>query len=140
MEKHVAFFANRDAETARRESKRMQWLIGMRIGGVLVTAAVLGSFIRLSIWQTAKFTPRCGQRYRVESEGWTLEYELHDEKTHFLIRAIRGFLRAKCWNIVAKLALRRSNAFFRPGVGAATTLEPRETWFRAMVRAGDTSA
>ena len=37
------------ADLAQRESNRMQWLIGMWIGGVLVTIAVLGIFIRLAI-------------------------------------------------------------------------------------------
>ena len=37
------------ADMAQRESNRMQWLIGIWIGGVLVTIAVLGMFIRLAI-------------------------------------------------------------------------------------------
>ena len=37
------------ADMAQRESNRVQWLIGMWIGGVLVTIAVLGIFIRLAI-------------------------------------------------------------------------------------------
>ena len=37
------------ADLAQRESNRMQWLIGMWIGGVLVTIAALGIFIRLAI-------------------------------------------------------------------------------------------
>ena len=37
------------ADMAQRESNRMQWLIGMWIGGVLVTIAALGIFIRLAI-------------------------------------------------------------------------------------------
>ena len=37
------------ADMAQRESNRMQWLIGMWIGGVLVTIAVLGIFIRSAI-------------------------------------------------------------------------------------------
>ena len=37
------------ADTAQRESNRMQWLIGIWIGGVLVTIAVLGILIRLAI-------------------------------------------------------------------------------------------
>ena len=37
------------ADMAQRESNRMQWLIGVWIGGVLVTIAVLGIFIRLAI-------------------------------------------------------------------------------------------
>ena len=37
------------ADLAQRESNRMQWLVGMWIGGVLVTIAVLGVFIRLAI-------------------------------------------------------------------------------------------
>ena len=36
-------------DMAQRESSRMQWLIGMWIGGVLVTIAALGVFIRLAI-------------------------------------------------------------------------------------------
>ena len=36
-------------DLAHRESNRTQWLIGMWIGGVLVTIAVLGIFIRLAI-------------------------------------------------------------------------------------------
>ena len=34
------------ADMAQRESNRMQWLIGIWIGGVLVTIAALGIFIR----------------------------------------------------------------------------------------------
>ena len=37
------------ADLAQRESNRMQWLIGMWIGGVLVTIAALGIFIRLAV-------------------------------------------------------------------------------------------
>ena len=37
------------ADMAQRESNRMQWLIGIWIGGVLITIAVLGILIRLSI-------------------------------------------------------------------------------------------
>ena len=37
------------ADMAQRESNRMQWLIGLWIGGVLVTIAALGIFIRLAI-------------------------------------------------------------------------------------------
>ena len=37
------------ADLAQRESNRMQWLIGLWIGGVLVTIAALGIFIRLAI-------------------------------------------------------------------------------------------
>ena len=37
------------ADMAQRESTRLQWLIGVWIGGVLVTIALLGIFIRLSI-------------------------------------------------------------------------------------------
>ena len=37
------------ADMAQRESNRMQWLIGIWIGGVLVTIAVLGILIRLAI-------------------------------------------------------------------------------------------
>ena len=36
------------ADMVQRESNRMQWLIGIWIGGVLVTIAVLGILIRLS--------------------------------------------------------------------------------------------
>ena len=37
------------ADMAQRESNRMQWLIGIWIGGVLVTIAVLGIFISLAV-------------------------------------------------------------------------------------------
>ena len=37
------------ADMAQRESNRMQWLIGIWIGGVLVTIAILGIFISLAI-------------------------------------------------------------------------------------------
>ena len=37
------------ADMAQRESNRMQWLIGLWIGGVLVTIATLGMFIRLAV-------------------------------------------------------------------------------------------
>ena len=37
------------ADMAQRESDRMQWLIGIWIGGVLVTIAILGVFISLAI-------------------------------------------------------------------------------------------
>ena len=37
------------ADMAQRESNRMQWLIGLWIGGVLVTIAALGMFIRLAV-------------------------------------------------------------------------------------------
>ena len=37
------------ADMAQRESNRMQWLVGLWVGGVLVTIAVLGIFIRLAI-------------------------------------------------------------------------------------------
>ena len=37
------------ADMAQRESNRVQWLIGMWIGGVLVTIAALGIFIRLAV-------------------------------------------------------------------------------------------
>ena len=37
------------ADMAQRESNRMQWLVGLWIGGVLVTIAALGMFIRLAI-------------------------------------------------------------------------------------------
>ena len=37
------------ADMAQRESNRMQWLIGIWIGGVLITIAVLGILIRLSV-------------------------------------------------------------------------------------------
>ena len=37
------------ADMAQRESNGMQWLIGLWIGGVLVTIAALGIFIRSAI-------------------------------------------------------------------------------------------
>ena len=37
------------ADMAQRESNRMQWLIGLWVGGVLVTIAALGMFIRLAV-------------------------------------------------------------------------------------------
>ena len=49
MERFRTDMAKRDAEMAQRESNRMQWQIGIWIGGVLVTIAVLGIFIRLAI-------------------------------------------------------------------------------------------
>ena len=49
MERFRTDMAKRDAEMAQRESNRVQWQIGIWIGGVLVTIAVLGIFIRLAI-------------------------------------------------------------------------------------------
>ena len=49
FEKLRTDMAKRDAEMAQRESNRVQWQIGIWIGGVLVTIAVLGIFIRLAI-------------------------------------------------------------------------------------------
>ena len=37
------------ADMAQRESNRMQWLIGIWIGSVIVTIAAMGIFIRLAI-------------------------------------------------------------------------------------------
>ena len=37
------------SDLAQRGSNRMQWLFGMWVGGVIVTIAVLGIFIRLEI-------------------------------------------------------------------------------------------
>lgn len=37
----------RDAETARRQSKYLQWLIGTWIAGVIITITALGFVIRL---------------------------------------------------------------------------------------------
>ena len=41
--------AKRDADAAQREIIRLRWQIGIYIGGVLVTIAALGIFIRLAI-------------------------------------------------------------------------------------------
>ena len=49
FERLRADMAKRDSEMAQRESNRMLWLVGLWNGGVLVTIAVLGIFIRLSI-------------------------------------------------------------------------------------------
>ena len=37
----------RDAETARRESKYLQWSIGFGVSGVIIAISVLGFVIRL---------------------------------------------------------------------------------------------
>ena len=49
MERFRADMERFRADMAQRESNRMQWLIGIWIGGVLVTIAILGIFISLAI-------------------------------------------------------------------------------------------
>ena len=49
MARRDADMAKRDADAAQREIIRMRWLIGTYVGGVLVTIAALGIFIRLAI-------------------------------------------------------------------------------------------
>ena len=49
MAKRDADMAKRDADAAQREIIRLRWQIGVYIGGVLVTIAALGIFIRLVI-------------------------------------------------------------------------------------------
>ena len=49
MAKRDADMAKRDADAAQREIIRLRWQIGIYIGGVLVTIAALGIFIRLAI-------------------------------------------------------------------------------------------
>ena len=41
--------AKRDADLSRREINRIRWMIGVWIGGDIVTISVLGIFIRLAI-------------------------------------------------------------------------------------------
>ena len=49
MAKRDADAEKRDADAAQREIIRLRWQIGIYIGGVLVTIAALGIFIRLAI-------------------------------------------------------------------------------------------
>ena len=49
MEKFRTDMEKFRADLAQRESNRMQWLIGIWIGGVIVTIAALGIFIRLTV-------------------------------------------------------------------------------------------
>ena len=49
MAKRDADAAKRDADAAHRETIRLRWQIGIWIGGVLVTIAAMGIFIRLAI-------------------------------------------------------------------------------------------
>ena len=49
MAKNQGAFDRFRADTAQREINRMRWLIGVWVGGVLVTIAILGILIRLSI-------------------------------------------------------------------------------------------
>ena len=49
MSKNESAFERLQTDMAKQEKYRMQWLIGIWIGGVLVTITVLGLFIRLAI-------------------------------------------------------------------------------------------
>ena len=49
MSKNESAFERLRTDMAKQEKYRMQWLIGIWIGGVLVTITVLGLFILLAI-------------------------------------------------------------------------------------------